>query len=187
MALRYKENVSPGRIILLLSYTPSTLPRISRSKPADDVGISFSISIPRSPSTERCASNSGVPGISADIAREMKSNTSWSVCLNARLMGNVGKAANRGCSSYRKCRSSSFTPITSACKFYQQALFQTNTRRLQVLETNEEKDVTAVVAAFDRSVLMAGSLSEVNIAVAPGGVLYRLVTTHSDCLGRELE
>ena len=60
------------------------------------------ISIPLSPSTDRWGSNGGVPGTPVLTVRLMKSNTSWSVCLKARLMGKVGKAANRGCNSYRK-------------------------------------------------------------------------------------
>jgi hypothetical protein len=37
-----------------------------------------------------------VPGTAALAVLLIKSNTSWSVCLKARLMGKVGKAANRG-------------------------------------------------------------------------------------------
>jgi hypothetical protein len=60
------------------------------------------ISIPLSPSTDRWGSNGGVPGTAELTVLLMKSKTSWSVCLKARLMGKVGKAANFGWSSYKK-------------------------------------------------------------------------------------
>lgn len=44
----------------------------------------------------------------------------------------------------------------------------------------EEEDVAAVVAALDRGVLMASSLPEVDVIVAPGGILDRPVTCHYD-------
>lgn len=56
-------------------------------------------------------------------------------------------------------------------------------RRFRELKTNEEKNVTAVVAALDRGVLVACSLPEVDVVVAPGGVLHRFVAAHGECLG----
>ncbi len=58
--------------------------------------MGFRISMSLSPSRDRCGSNGGVPGTAALAVLLIKSNTSWSVCLKARLMGKVGKAANRG-------------------------------------------------------------------------------------------
>ena len=82
-----------------MSYTPVMELLISRSRPSDETGIGRMISIPRSPSTDLFGSNGGTPGTSPDTVLCMKSKTSWSVCLKARLIGNVGKAVNRGCNS----------------------------------------------------------------------------------------
>lgn len=44
----------------------------------------------------------------------------------------------------------------------------------------KEKDIAAVVAALDGGVLMASRLPEVDIIVAPGGILDRSITSHDD-------
>lgn len=50
-----------------------------------------------------------------------------------------------------------------------------------VRATYEEEDVATIVAAFDGRVLVAGRFSEVDVVVAPRGILDGLVTHTKSC------